>query len=83
MASTPITDLTFKAILKELCSSEISNMIVFQLKVQNMQKGNTQPAVGNISKSVTPGVKATTGTAAANAGTRFATVTASTGLIPT
>ena len=52
--STPITDLTFKAVLKELVSLAIGNRRAFCAKPQNGPKTISQPTARGVSPTVTP-----------------------------
>ena len=62
IASTPITDLTFKAILKEFVSSAIGNRKAFHPKPQSTPKTSIQPCTNGVTLTVTPMVTAATST---------------------
>ena len=71
MASTPITDFTFKAILKELVNSAIGNVRVTKTKLKILR--STAPTtLGSTPKnSPTPAVPAVTCDATTATGTRI------------
>ena len=54
MTSMPITDLTFKAILKELVSSAIGNKRAFHPKLQTTPKTPVQLSTGGAGQVITP-----------------------------
>ena len=61
-ASTPMTNLTFKAILRELISSVIYIRKTFHLKPQNTPKTPSQPSPSGVSQTVMPMVTAVVST---------------------
>ena len=60
--STPITDLTFKAILKEWVKSAIGNKRAFHPKLQTNPKTPIQPSISGAGQVVTPLVTTVTST---------------------
>ena len=60
--SMPITNFTFKAILKELVSLVIGNRIAFCLKPPNTPKTASQPSTRGVSPTVMPVATALTST---------------------
>ena len=58
----PITDLTFKGILKELVSLAIGNRKTFCPKPQSMLKNLSHPSTSGASLTVTPAMTAMTHT---------------------